>query len=95
MEPLLICDKLVSRFKFWFDGQVQEGMQHRNELFHCLRTESVLGRQRIYDLSWSLSHKGAHTIITASKDHYTLWVSLRTLANVETAILSALEPTAS
>ncbi|MBD2155627.1 hypothetical protein [Leptolyngbya sp. FACHB-16] len=86
MEPLLICETFVSRFKFWLDGQIHDGMQHRNELFRCLRKETVLGRQQVYDLSWALSHEGVHTVVTASKGHYTLWVSLRSLANLEGAL---------
>lgn len=94
MEPLLICEKLVSRFKFWSDGQVQDGMQYRNELFRSLRVETVLGRQRIYDLGWALSHEGIHIILTASSSHYTLWVSLRSLAKLETVSnLNTPEPT--
>ncbi|MBD2155629.1 hypothetical protein [Leptolyngbya sp. FACHB-16] len=83
MEPLLICETFVSRFKFWMDGQTHDGMQHRNELFRCLREETILGRQQVYDLSWALAQEGVHTVITASKGHYTLWVSLRSLAKLE------------
>ncbi len=93
MEPLVVCEQFVSRFKFWLDGQMQDGMQHRNELFRWLRAEKVAGRQRIYDLGWALSHEGVHTIITASKEHYTLWVNLRSLAKLESAsTLSEAEP---
>jgi hypothetical protein len=93
MEPLVICEQLVSRFKFWQDGQIQDGVQHRNELFRSLRVETVAGRQRIYDLGWALSHEGVHTIITASKNHYTLWVSLRALAALESiSNLTTLKP---
>ncbi|HEY9662917.1 MAG TPA: hypothetical protein V6C65_31115 [Allocoleopsis sp.] len=86
MEPLLIYEKFISRFKFWLDGQVQDGMQHRHELFRCLHIETLLGRQKIYDLSWALSHEGVHTVITVSKEHYTLWVNLRSLAKLERAL---------
>lgn len=83
MEPMLICEDFISRFKFWLDGQMQDGMHHRNELFRCLRTEKLLGRQKIYDLGWAIAQEGVHTVITASKDHYTLWVSLRSQASLE------------
>jgi hypothetical protein len=85
MEPLLINETFISRFKFWLDGQVQDGMHHREELFRCFRTETQQGRQRIYDLGWALSHEGVHTVITASQHHYTLWVSLRSLETLEQA----------
>ncbi|HEY9663266.1 MAG TPA: hypothetical protein V6C65_32875 [Allocoleopsis sp.] len=95
MEPLVICEQFVSRFKFWSDGQVQDGMQHRHELFRCLRAETVKGRQQIFDLAWALSHEGVHIIITASKEHYTLWVNLRSLAKLDSlSTLSELEPEA-
>ena len=95
MEPLVICEQFVSRFKFWSDGQVQDGMQHRNELFRCLRAETVKGRQQIFDLAWALSQEEVHTIITASKEYYTLWVNLRSLTKLESlSTLSELEPEA-
>lgn len=83
MEPLIICEQFISRFKFWLDEQVHDGMQHRHELFRHVRTETVTGRQRIYDLGWALSHEGVHTIITVSNNGYTLWINLRSLTKLE------------
>ena len=83
MEPLVISEKMVSTFKFWSDGQVQDGMNCRNELFGCLKTANLQGRNHIYELGWSLARKGIEVVITVSDYQYTLWSNLRSLGQSE------------
>ncbi|HEY9302512.1 MAG TPA: hypothetical protein VIQ31_40335 [Phormidium sp.] len=86
MEPLVISEKMVSTFKFWSDGQIQEGMNCRNEIFGCLKTATLQGRQQIYDLGWTLSQKGMQVVITVSDYKYTLWSNLRCLGQSESLL---------
>ncbi|MBD2256096.1 hypothetical protein [Pseudanabaena sp. FACHB-2040] len=79
MEPLVINEKLVSLFKFWFDGQIYDGMGCRNEIFSCLRVADHRKRQQIYDLGWALAEEGVQVVITVSDSKYTLWSNLRYL----------------
>ncbi|HEY9761298.1 MAG TPA: hypothetical protein V6D07_02170 [Trichocoleus sp.] len=83
MEPLVINEKMVSTFKFWADGQVQDGMNCRNEIFGCLKSTNLQGRNYIYELAWSLAQKGIEVVITVSEYKYTLWSNLRSLDHSE------------
>ena len=93
MEPLVICEKLATLFKFWSDGKVHTGMNYRNELFQPLRSAKSQGRQQIYDAGWALSEEGVQVVITVSDSQYTLWASLRSLSSTEDAVsANSLEP---
>ena len=83
MEPLVISEKMVSTFKFWSDGQIQDGMNCRNELFGHLKTTNFQERNHIYELGWSLAQKGVEVVITVSDYQYTLWSNLRSLGQSE------------
>jgi hypothetical protein len=77
MEPLLINEKLVSRFNFWADGKLQNGMRCSNELFRQVRTFAFDQRQRVYSLGWALAERGIQVVITWSHQGYGLWACLR------------------
>lgn len=83
MEPLVICATLISSFKFWSDGQICDGMTHRNEFFRSIQAANPERRQQIFDLGWVLSQEGAQVIITVSKQRYTLWISLHSHATLD------------
>lgn len=82
MEYLLISDNLVTLFKFWADGKIQDGMRHGNELFRQVSVFQTKQRQQAFDLAWSLSQEALPLVITASPYNYTVWVSLRSPESV-------------
>ncbi|XHX77376.1 MAG: hypothetical protein RBJ76_23500 [Stenomitos frigidus ULC029] len=77
MEPLLVNEKLVSLFKFWANGKLQNGMRCSNELFRQVRTFTFDQRQKVYSLGWALAERGIRTVITWSLQGYALWVCMR------------------
>ncbi|HEY9907117.1 MAG TPA: hypothetical protein V6D18_05850 [Thermosynechococcaceae cyanobacterium] len=85
MDTLLINEKLIAQFKFWLDGQVQQGMRFRNELFGCAAGFQSSQRHEAFDLAWRLSQRpGQQVVVTTSNFHYTVWVSLRSSESQKT-----------
>jgi phosphoserine phosphatase len=82
MEILLINEELVSRFNFWRNAQVQQGMRYGSELFRLASRFSNHQRQQAFELAQKLSWEGAkQVVVTATAKHYTVWVSLRARSN--------------
>ena len=85
METLLINEKFISQFKFWLDGQVQQGMRFRSELFAHVAEFKSSQRREAFDLTWKLSQeKGQQVIVTATNSHYIVWLNLRSSADEST-----------
>ncbi len=76
--PLLISDKMVSFFKFWADGEVQQGMRCGKELFQYCQSADRSQRQQAYTIACTLAEAGATVVITTCGSHYKIWRSLRT-----------------
>ncbi|NJR61927.1 MAG: hypothetical protein HC769_25725 [Cyanobacteria bacterium CRU_2_1] len=74
---LLINEALVSPFKFWSTGQIQQGMRFRNELFRYIAKFERTHRQQAFDLAWIHSQNDASVVVTVTQLHYTVWESLR------------------
>jgi uncharacterized membrane protein YhfC len=85
---LLINEALVAQFKFWRDGQVQQGMRFRNRLFCQVRSFDRNDREQVFNFSHRLAHAGVEAMITATTSQYTLWVSLNHLESGLSAGLS-------
>lgn len=78
MLPLVIDERQVFTFKFWFNGKIQTGMSYYNELFCQLGTFSIQHRSRVYQLGCQLAQRGAFLAVTCSATSCCLWGSLRT-----------------
>jgi hypothetical protein len=76
MEPLLLSEDCVFFFKFWLDGHIQEGMRWGYKLFRHCRTFDKEHRQQVYALAWALMEHEVQVVITASRSHYQVWISL-------------------
>lgn len=79
MEMLFINEALVSPFKFWRNGQVQQGMRFGDRLFCHVRSFERDARAQVFDMSHQYAYAGVEAMITATPSQYTLWVSLRHL----------------
>ena len=86
LSPAVLCENLVSPFRFWFEDTLQEGMIYQNELFECLRVFSDRQRTEVYELSNTLSQQGILVVITHKRERsswksvsgrYKLWINLR------------------
>ncbi len=96
MLPIVIDERQVFTFKFWFNGKIQSGMYYHNELFCHLGTFPVQHRAHVYQISCQLAQRGAFLAITCSTISCCLWGSLRAelvkrlLADASTRSLSKL-----
>lgn len=79
LQTLMIHETLVSQFKFWWKGQIRRGMMFRSELFCYVSQFSREQRHQAFDLAGTLCESDRHAIVTTEHQHYTVWVSLRSL----------------
>ncbi len=77
MLPLVVDEKQVFIFKFWFDGEIQNGMHFQNDLFCQIGTFDVRERSRIYQFACKLAQTGTLLAITCSETGCRLWGNLR------------------
>jgi len=75
--PLLLSESNVFIFKFWFEGELRDGMCHQNELFCRLRTFSAQERSQAYHLGCKLTQDYPVIALTATDKQCSLWISLR------------------
>lgn len=80
MEPLLIAEGLVTQFNFWMNDQMQQGMRFRDELYRHAARFDRQHRYQAFEAASYLMLEGTEAIVTAGKDHYTIWVCLRSPA---------------
>lgn len=73
----LFSENQVSLFKFWFDGDIREGLCHRGELFRHSCTVASSQASQVYALGQRLVCEGVEVVITCSNDRYRLWTNLR------------------
>jgi hypothetical protein len=75
--PVLLIQDQVSLFKFWFNGNVQEGLRYRNKLFFKSELFQRYQRTEALELGYKISQKNIQTVITFSQLNYILWVDLQ------------------
>jgi hypothetical protein len=86
METLLINEEFISQFKFWLDGQVQQGMTFRDDLFGYVAEFKNSQRHEAFDLTWKLSQEnGQQVVVTATRSHYRIWLNLRSTTELSTS----------
>ncbi|TVP69564.1 MAG: hypothetical protein EA342_03065 [Leptolyngbya sp. LCM1.Bin17] len=77
MLPRVLPEDQVQIFKFWFDGSLQAGIHHCNELYYRALTVDIHQRSRLYHLACRLSRHRATTLVSLTANQCSLWVSLR------------------
>ena len=77
MSPAVISEHLIQRFKFWANGNIQEGMRQGHELYRYVTAFPLSSRQQAYALGINLKQVGQHIIITCSDQEYVIWSRLR------------------
>ncbi len=77
MLPLVIPEKQIFSFEFWFDGSIRQGMYYRSELFCKLRSYDIEQRAYAYHLGCRLAQKEAFIVLTCTATTCSLWGSLR------------------
>lgn len=76
-SPHVIPEQQITLFKFYMDQSVQDGMTHGNELYRLAKQFSPDNRLEAYRFGCELIGQGIPTLISASKQRYIVWISLR------------------
>lgn len=74
--PPVISERDIFPFKFWFEGNIQDGMYYRNELYYRLYTANISQRAQLFHYGCKLSRQSA-LVLTTSLRECSLWVCLR------------------
>lgn len=77
MLPKVIPENQAQMFKFWFNGDIQDGMRYRNELYYRVQRWSSQDRPQLYHMACKLTQQGADVLVTVDGEHGSLWASLR------------------
>ncbi|KGF72419.1 hypothetical protein DO97_08500 [Neosynechococcus sphagnicola sy1] len=86
MLPVLVPEDAIHPFKFYFRDTVQLGMRHHYQLYRLTHTFSTSQRFYAYQLACRLERQGeTSVVVTASEEHYRLWVCLWSSATLPEA----------
>lgn len=79
MESLfpLLSESQISFFKFWFNGNVYDGLSYQGELFSRFHTFSLYQKPHVCRLGSNLAQEGIDVLVTLSENQYSLWTNLR------------------
>lgn len=77
MLPRVIDEDQIFIFKFWFNGNIRQGMYFQNELYCKLQTFDIQQRSHVYQLGCKLTKKNAQVVLTCTQETCSLWGSLR------------------
>lgn len=75
--PQVLKEQNARQFKFWFNGNLQDGMYCQNDLFYRLQTVAIGERAMLYKLACKLMSQGADVVVTVSEADCSLWANLR------------------
>ena len=75
MLPKVLNEKQVHPFKFYLEGEVQQGMRHDGLLYALVSTFSLKERLKAYDLATQLAESDCRAVVTVS-DQYSIWIPL-------------------
>ncbi|PZO41291.1 MAG: hypothetical protein DCF21_06640 [Leptolyngbya sp.] len=77
MLPKVLPESQVQVFKFWFNGALQDGTHHYNELYYRALTVEAEKRTRLYHLACRFSEQQAGALVSVADNQCSLWISLR------------------
>lgn len=87
MYPLVLSHTLIQPFKFWYQGEIIEGMCSSQEIYCLSSTYKAEDRQKAFCLAIALTEHGAQVCVTCRKREYKVWVGLRTKNATASALL--------
>ncbi len=84
MLPLIAPESLTCPFKFYFDGQIREGMTYHQEFYKLLKSFPGHQRDVAYEMGCYLSDQGDRVVITVAPDSscYQIWIDVRSQASL-------------
>jgi hypothetical protein len=77
MLPKILPEDRIQVFKFWFNGVLQDGTHHHNELYYRALTVEPIQRTRLYHLACKFSEQRAEALVSIADHQCSLWISLR------------------
>lgn len=80
MLPIVISETLAHPFSFYLQASVFQGIRYQGELYGLIAEFKVAERLKAYQRACEWVERGTTVIITASGEHYAIWMSLRSPA---------------
>lgn len=77
MLPLVLHEKLIHPFNFYWDDCVRTGMRYESELYELAEIFEPKSRLKAYQIACELADQEVLSVITVSPTKYRVWVSLR------------------
>ena len=92
MTPFAISEDKVSIFKYWNNDGIQEGMNHKGELYALVRSYPADSQLDACELGGDLAEKGMQVCLTSSPSRYGVWMNLKsvTVASEQNLTLPAI-----
>ena len=91
MLPSVVQENSIEPFKFWFNGDLRDGVHFHNELYYRLKQTSPDSRSSLYQLGCRLVQRGADVFLTVSDDSCSLWANLRNQKVAASSLSSKLD----
>ncbi|MBM0743971.1 hypothetical protein JOY44_20495 [Phormidium sp. CLA17] len=88
-SPRMIPEQQITLFKFYMDQSMQDGVTYGQELYRLARQFAASDRLEAYRYGCELLKQGIPTLISASKQRYIVWTSLRSPFSGGTAIANS------
>ncbi len=95
MLPIVISETLAHPFSFYLQASVFQGIRYQGELYGLISEFHVAERLKAYQRACEWVERGMTVIMTASSEHYAIWMSLRSpdcfplLTNQKAAAIAA------
>lgn len=80
MLPIVISETLAHPFSFYLQTSVFQGIRYQGELYGLINEFKGAERLKAYQRACEWVERGMTVIITASGEHYAIWMSLRSPA---------------
>lgn len=74
-----ISEDQVSIFKYWNNDGIQEGMNHKGQLYALVRSYPTQEQLDACELGCDLAAKGMDVCLTCSRSRYGIWMNLKSL----------------
>lgn len=75
--PHVIPEQQITLFKFYMDQAIQDGLTYGNELYRLAKEFRIDDWLEADRLGCELIGQGIPTVISVSKQRYSVWISLR------------------
>jgi hypothetical protein len=75
--PSIVEIEAVNPFCFYYEGQIQKGIRHKNELFGAVKAFALRQRLQAYQITWLLSEAKVPIVLTLDAAEFVLWVNVQ------------------